>query len=175
MEKFGYKLGAAGLTATLFIHLASAFSAPLAGWMADVGSRRHPGARMFVQCAGLLAGAGCVAVVGWTRDRSTLILAMVAFGACKGFYDSGIFASLFDVVPVQSRATAAGILNTVGWAGGALGPWYGGKMAMHAGQGSEIDNMSLAVSLCGIVYLAGGFFLWRAGRAAGSRRALAPQ
>ena len=175
MEKFGFKLGAAGLTATLFIHLASAFSAPLAGWMADVGSRRHPGARMFVQCAGLLAGAGCVAVVGWTRDRSTLILAMVAFGACKGFYDSGIFASLFDVVPVQSRATAAGILNTVGWTGGALGPWYAGKMAIHAGQGSEMDNMSLAVSLCGIVYLAGGFFLWRAGRAAGSRLVMAPQ
>ena len=168
MEKFGFKLGAAGLTATLFIHAASALSAPMAGWLADHGSRRHPGARMYVQAVGLLAGAGCVAMVGWTKDRSTLIVAMVAFGACKGFYDSGIFASLFDVVPAQSRATAAGILNTVGWAGGALGPWYAGKMALHAGRGSEMDNMSFAVSLCGVVYLVGGFLLWRAGRAAGA-------
>ena len=167
MEKFGYKLGAAGLTATLFIHAASAVAVPLAGWLADSGIRRHPGARMFVQAAGLLLGAGCVAWVGWTKDRSALIVAMTAFGVCKGFYDSGIFASLYDVVPANARATAAGLLNTVGWTGGALGPWYAGMMAVRAGRGSETENMSLAVSLCGVAYLAGALCLAAAGRAAG--------
>jgi hypothetical protein len=107
-----------------------------------------------------------VAWVGWTKDRSSLIVAMTAFGVCKGFYDSGIFASLYDVVPANARATAAGILNTVGWTGGALGPWYAGMMAVRAGRGSEMENMSLAVSLCGIAYLAGGLCLTAAGRAA---------
>lgn len=168
MEKFGYKLGAAGLTATLFIHAASAVAVPIAGWLADSGVRRHGGARMYVQAAGLLLGAGCVAWVGWTKDRSALIVAMMAFGVCKGFYDSGIFASLYDVVPANARATAAGILNTVGWTGGALGPWYAGAMAVRAGRGSEVENMSLAVSLCGFAYLAAALCLWYAGRAAGT-------
>ncbi len=168
MEKFGYKLGAAGLTATLFIHAASAVAVPIAGWLADSGVRRHGGARMYVQAAGLLLGAGCVAWVGWTKDRSALIVAMMAFGVCKGFYDSGIFASLYDVVPANARATAAGILNTVGWTGGALGPLYAGMMMVRAGRGSEVENMSLAVSLCGFAYLAAALCLWVAGRAAGT-------
>ena len=168
MEKFGYKLGAAGWTATLFIQAASAVAVPIAGWLADSGVRRHGGARMYVQAAGLLLGAGCVAWVGWTKDRSALIVAMMAFGVCKGFYDSGIFASLYDVVPANARATAAGILNTVGWTGGALGPLYAGMMMVRAGRGSEMENMSLAVSLCGFAYLAAALCLWFAGRAAGT-------
>ena len=169
MEKFGYKLGAAGLTATVFIHLASAATVPLAGWLADWGIQRHPGARMFVQAGGLLVGSVCVAWVGWTQDRTSLMIAMTAFGVCKGFYDSGIFAALYDVVPANSRATSAGIMNTVGWTGGALGPLYAGMMSTRAGRATEVDNMSLAVSLCGIVYLVGALSLWWAGRRAGTR------
>ena len=167
IEKFGFKLGAAGLSATVFIHAASALSGPLSGWAADAWSVRRPGARMLVQAAGMLAGAGCVAMVGWTQDKLTLLLAMTAFGLCKGCYDAGIFASLYDVVPANARATTAGVMNTVGWTGGALGPLYAGWMAKHAGQGSEVANMSLAVSLCGLIYLVVAGLLWRASRVAG--------
>ncbi len=170
IEKFGYKLSTAGLNATIFIHAASALSGPLSGWLADAWSVRRPGARMLVQAAGMLVGAGFVALVGWTNDKSTLLLAMAAFGLCKGCYDAGIFASLYDVVPENSRATAAGVMNTVGWTGGALGPLYAGWMAKHAGQGSEVANMSLAVSLCGLIYLVVAALLWRASGVAGSSR-----
>jgi MFS family permease len=124
---------------------------------------------MFVQAGGLLVGSVCVAWVGWTQDRTSLMIAMTAFGVCKGFYDSGIFAALYDVVPANSRATSAGIMNTVGWTGGALGPLYAGMMSTRAGRATEVDNMSLAVSLCGIVYLVGALSLWWAGRRAGTR------
>lgn len=167
LEKFGYKLGTAGLSATVFIHGASALSAPFSGWLADAWSRRRPGARMRVQAGGMLAGAGFVGLVGWTEDKLTLVLAMTAFGLCKGFYDAGIFASLYDVVPANARATAAGVLNTVGWTGGALGPLYAGWMAKHAGQGNEVANMSLAVSLCGVLYLGVAWLLWQAARRTG--------
>ncbi|HTH46239.1 MAG TPA: MFS transporter [Candidatus Limnocylindria bacterium] len=164
IEKFGFKLGAAGLSATVFIHAASALSGPLSGWAADAWSVRRPGARMLVQAVGMLVGAGFVALVGWTQDKLTLLLAMTAFGLCKGCYDAGIFASLYDVVPANARATTAGVMNTVGWTGGALGPLYAGWMAKHAGQGSEVANMSLAVSLCGLIYLGVAALLWRASR-----------
>lgn len=168
--KFGFKLSTAGLSATVFIHLASAVSAPLAGWAADLVVARRPGGRIMVQAAGLLAGAGFVAWVGMTSSVAALLVAMAAFGFCKGVYDSGIFASLYDVVPAGSRATAAGVMNTVGWTGGALGPLYAGWMAKHAGQGSEVANMSFAVAWGAGVYVLGGVLLLFAARAMVKRR-----
>jgi MFS family permease len=173
-EKFGYNLGAAGLNGTLFIHLASAIAAPLAGIAADRLARRTPGGRILVQAAGLLVGAGFVATVGLCSTTPVLIAAMTAFGLCKGCYDSGIFASLFDQVEPRARASAAGIMNTVGWGGGALGPVFvgwatdlAGKAGGEAGKAAEIDAMSRAIAVGGIIYLicagllAGAFLLSR--------------
>jgi len=159
VEKFQFKLTTAGLSGTLFIHLASAMCVPVAGWVADRCARWRPGGRMLPQAVGLLVGAGFVMLVGKTTEISTLILAMTVFGVCKGFYDAGIFASLYDVVPIRSRATAAGIMNTVGWGGGALGPLLTGWYAQHGGQGSEMANMSRFISSCGAVYVTCGVLL----------------
>src|SRR5262249_35471790 len=60
VEKFGFKLTSAGLSGTIFIHLASAISVPIAGWLADRLTQRRAGGRMIVQAAGLLAGAAFV-------------------------------------------------------------------------------------------------------------------
>ena len=153
VEKFGFRLSAAGLSGTVFIHLASAATVPLAGWAADRLVRRHRGGRMLVQAAGLLAGSAFVVVVGRTSTTGTLLVAMAAFGACKGCYDSGIFASLFDAIEPRARASAAGLMNTVGWGGGALGPLAVGLAATYGG-GSEVENMSRAIAWGGAVYLA---------------------
>lgn len=159
VEKFHYDLAMAGLNGTLFIHLASAVTVPVAGWVADRCARRWDGGRVLPQAAGLLVGAGFVSLVGLATDRAVLLMAMTVFGACKGFYDAGIFASLYDVVPARSRGTAAGLMNTVGWGGGALGPLLTGWYAMHGPHDSEIANMSAFISWCGAVYLVSGLVL----------------
>jgi MFS family permease len=158
-DKFNWQLTTAGLGGAAFINLASAFSVPFAGWVADRLARRMPGGRILAQSLGLLLGAGLVTVVGLTRDVSQLMAAMVGFGLCKGFYDAGIFASLYDVVPARSRATAAGFMNTVGWLGGASGTAMAGWYADHGGYGSKIQNMSHYISWGGGLYLAGGLVL----------------
>jgi MFS family permease len=154
VEKFGFKLTAAGLSGSVFIHLASAISVPLAGWLADRLVRRFAGGRMLVQAAGLLAGAAFVITVGHTDSKGTLLMAMAAFGLCKGCYDSGIFASLYDAIEPRARGTAAGLMNTVGWGGGALGPLFVGWSAKHGGKASEIENMSDAIAFGGVIYIA---------------------
>jgi MFS family permease len=153
VEKFGFKLTSAGLSGTVFIHLASACAVPVAGWLADRLCRRFSGGRMIVQALGLVAGAGFVFLVGHTSNTTTLIIAMTAFGACKGFYDSGIFASLFDSIEARARGTAAGIMNTVGWSGGALGPLYVGLASKYGNRPTEIENMSEAIAWCGASYV----------------------
>jgi MFS family permease len=152
-DKFHYDLAAAGLNGTVFIQSASALAVPCAGMLADRLAQRMAGGRILVQAAGLLAGAVFIFLVGHTQDRATLIVAMTLFGLCKGFYDSGIFASLFDTIEPRARGTAAGIMNTVGWGGGAFGPWFVGWIAEHGSQPTKIKNMSAAISWGGALYL----------------------
>ena len=158
-EKFHFELATAGLSGAVYIHLASAFSVPLAGVVADRLARRLAGGRMLGQALGLLIGAGFVTVVGLTESVALLILAMVCFGLCKGFYDAGIFASLYDVVHPRSRASAAGVMNTVGWVGGALATRSAGWYADHGPHGNAVANMSHFIALGGVIYLIGAAVL----------------
>ena len=162
VEKFHFKLTSAGLSGSIFIHLASALSVPLGGLLADKFSRRLAGGRMLVQAIGLLAGAGFVFLVGSTLTKSTLLFAMAAFGFCKGLYDSNIFASLYDVIEPRARASAAGLMNTVGWGGGALGPVVVGWLAKHGRHATEMENMSEAIAWCGAIYLVGAALIFTA-------------
>jgi MFS family permease len=153
VEKFGFRLTTAGLSGAVFIHLASAVSVPVAGFLADKLATRFSGGRMLVQVGGLLVGAGFVFLVGATKTVGVLLTAMVLFGLCKGFYDSNIFAAIYDVVDPRVRGSAAGLMNTVGWGGGALGPLAVGWFSKHGGGVNEMDNMSHAISFCGVIYL----------------------
>ena len=159
VEKFQFKLTTAGLSGTVFIHLASACSVPVAGWLADRISVRFKGGRMLIQGLGLVAGASFVFLVGKTSSTTTLLFAMTVFGLCKGFYDSGIFASLYDGIEARARGTAAGIMNTVGWGGGALGPLFVGLVSKYGSKGSEVENMSDAIAWCGAIYLVAAGFI----------------
>jgi MFS family permease len=160
VEKFHFKLSTAGLSGTLFIHLASALSVPFGGILADAFAKRFAGGRMLVQAIGLTVGSVFVFSVGITRDVGTLLIAMTLFGICKGLYDSNIFASLYDAIEPRARATAAGIMNTVGWGGGALGPVAVGWFSSHGRHASEVDNMSEAIAAGGAVYLVGAILLF---------------
>jgi sugar phosphate permease len=160
VEKFHFKLTAAGLSGSVFIHLASAASVPVGGILADRLTRRRAGGRMLVQALGLLAGSGPVFFVGITDNVNILLLAMTLFGLCKGLYDSNIFASLYDVIEPRARATAAGLMNTVGWGGGALGPLFVGWAAQNGRHATEVENMSEAIAACGAVYLVGAALLF---------------
>jgi MFS family permease len=159
VEKFDFKLIAAGLSGSVFIHLASAVSAPCGGWMADGLARKFVGGRMMVQAAGLFGGAAFVALVGLTENVATLLLAMTLFGLCKGLYDSNIWASLYDVIEPRARSTVTGVVNAVGWGGGALGPMFVGIATKYGRHASAVANMSEAIACGAVIYVLGGLLL----------------
>ncbi len=162
VEKFHFELASAGLSGSAFIHLASAVSAPIGGILADKLARRFVGGRMIVQASGLLLGSVFVFLLGTTERVSTLLIAMTVFGFGKGLYDSNIFASLYDTIEPRARSTAAGIMNTVGWGGGALGPVVVGWLAKH-GRGTEVQNMSRAIADTSIIYVVAAALLLAVG------------
>jgi MFS family permease len=153
-EKFHFKLSTAGLNGAVYIQFASALGAPIGGLLADRWAHRGSG-RVGVQALGLLLGAGFIFLIGMTRDVTTLLIAMTCFGFFKGLYDSNIFAALYDYVAPSHRALAAGLMNTVGWGAGALGPLAVGWLADHGRHSDKMENMSEAIAYGGIVYLVG--------------------
>jgi MFS family permease len=151
-QEFHLNLAASGLAATIFVQLASMTSSPLGGWWADVLRRKSPGGRMKVQAIGLICGAPFVVLCGWTRSIPVLIVGLAAWGFFKGLYDANIFASLFDVVPPESRGTAAGFMNMIGWLGGGAAPLVVGFVARSY-------SLGLAISMAAVVYVVGAVLL----------------
>lgn len=151
-EKFHLGLVSAGFSAVVAIQLASAVSAPLSGLLADRLALSIRGARMLVQAVALILGSLCVVAVGRASGMEVLVFAMICFGLCKGAYDGGIFASAFDCVPPHERASVAGLMNLIGWGGGALGPLAIG-LASTFGSGPQMERMSGAIAWSGAAYL----------------------
>jgi len=152
-DKFHLSLAAAGLTATVFVQLASMAGSPVGGWMADALRRRRPGGRIAVQAAGVLCGAPFVVLCGLTNSAVWLVVALAAWGFFKGLYDANIFASLFDVMPPEARGTAAGFMNMVGWLGG------GGTAPLVIGYVARDRGLGVAIAMAAAVYVAAGALL----------------
>jgi len=152
-DKFQMSLAMAGLTATVFVQLASMAGAPLGGWLADVWRRRSARGRMAVQAIGVIGGAPFVALCGLTPSVGTVMVALTFWGLFKGLYDANIFASAFDVVRPEARGTAAGCMNIVGWLAG------GGSAPLVIGIIAERESLGLAIALASTVYLAAGALL----------------
>jgi MFS family permease len=152
-DRFHMSLGMAGLTATLFVQLASMAGSPLGGWLADAWRRRTRRGRLLVQTIGVLGGAPCVAICGLTPSVGVLVASLTVWGIFKGLYDANIFASVFDVVRPEARGTAAGAMNAVGWlAGGGTAPLVIGIVATY-------ESLGAAIALASLVYIAAALFL----------------
>jgi MFS family permease len=157
-DRFGLSVAVAGLSATLFIQVASMCGSPLGGWLADNMQKRRLGGRAAIQSAALFCGAPFVLLCSQTREPAVLAFALIAWGLCKGLYDANIFASMFDVVPAEARGTAAGVMNMIGWlCGGGLAPVAIGYLSQRVG-------LSTALAFTAGVYIIGGIVLLMASR-----------
>ncbi len=145
-DKFHMSLSMAGFSATAYLQAASVLGVLCGGLLADRLARRYRGGRMMAQTLGLFCGAPFIFAVGWTRQVPPVILAMTCFGLFKGIYDSNIWASLHDVVPPERRATAVGVINSIGWLGA-------GTATVAIAAASQRFGMSACISATSLIYL----------------------
>jgi MFS family permease len=151
-DKFNMSLSMAGFSATAYLQVASVLGVLGGGLLADRLVRRYRGGRMMAQTLGLFCGAPFIFAVGWTLQVPWLILAMACFGLFKGIYDSNIWASLHDVVPPERRATAVGVINSIGWLGA-------GTATVTVAAASQRFGMSACISATSLIYLSLAFLL----------------
>src|SRR5262245_48054631 len=142
-----YKLDFAesGLNATLWLQVSSVIGVLSGGWLADRLSGLR-GGRMLVQALGAFAGAPLIFLIGFTQSLPIVLLALCGFGLFKGLYDASLWASLFDVVRPERRATAQGLMNAIGWLGAGLAP-------VLIAKGSQTYGMSAALSATSLSYI----------------------
>lgn len=164
VDKFAMSLSMAGFNATAYLQVASVLGVLGGGVLADRMARRYRGGRMMTQMLGLFCGVPFIFIVGWTLHVPLLILAMACFGLFKGLYDSNIWASLHDVVPPERRATAVGVVNSIGWLGA-------GTATVTIAAASQRFGMSACISATSLIYLflavvlAWGIWRFMSGRA----------
>ena len=145
-RKFHMSLSVAGANATIYLAAASVVGVLMGGVLGDAMARHGAGGRMKIQAVGVLMGVPFLFLTGWTLSVPLLLGAMLGFGFCKGVYESNLWASLYDVVRPECRATAVGVMNSLGWIGGGLAP-----LAIAAA--SSRFSMSLCLSATSAVYL----------------------
>jgi MFS family permease len=145
-EKFHMNLAMAGLTGTAFLQIASVLGVLTGGALADQLARHKASGRITAQIIGLICGTPFIFLTGWTLSIPVLIIAMTGFGFFKGIYDANIFASLYDVIRPRARATAAGIMISVGWTGGAIAQ-------IATGIASDRWGLSFAITYSGAFYI----------------------
>jgi MFS family permease len=157
-DRFHMTLAMSGLTATIYVQLASMLGAVCGGWLADRWRAQRRGGRMLVQMLGVFGGAPCVVLCGMTQSLGWLIAALTVWGFFKGLYDANIFASMFDVIRPEARGSAAGLMNTVGWLGG------GGSAPIVIAWLASAYGLGGAIAMASAVYLLAGVLLFRAAR-----------
>jgi MFS family permease len=161
-RKFSMTLAMAGFSSTAYLQIASVLGVISGGFLADKLARQHRGGRMITQAIGLFLGIPFLFLTGWTLSVTVLVLAMAGFGYFKGLYDANIWASLYDVVPVARRATAVGVMNSVGWLGAGVAPVAIAAMSERYGMSASISATSAIYLLFGCL-MALGIALWMRG------------
>jgi MFS family permease len=102
--------------------------------------------------ASLVLCAPCLHAIGACETLVHVRWAAMAFGLFSGLLMGNIFASAFEVVPNQSRATAVGVLNLCGGLVSGFATLFGGLWKSTLG----IDRL---LSLTGAAYFGAGLLL----------------
>jgi MFS family permease len=152
-RKFHLSLASAGFNATFYLQIASVVGVLIGGVLADMLVHKYSTGRQIVQGAGLLLGAPFIYFAGRTASEKIVLFCMVGFGLGKGIYDSNIWASLYDTVPVRLRGMATGLTNSLGWLGGGTAPLAVALAAARIGFSVSISISAAIYVLLGSVML----------------------
>jgi MFS family permease len=125
-EHFSLGLGAAGMTATGYIQIASFAGVLIGGIWADRWSRAQPKARAWVPAIGYCVVAPCLFLAVTTDLLPLAIAGLLVFGLGRGFFDANHMPVLRSITDQRYSATGYGFLNFIGCITGGILIYVGG-------------------------------------------------
>lgn len=122
-ERFHIGQGHAGVTAVLYVQIASLVGALAGGYLADRWMQRTPRGRIFVSAIGMLLFLPALFSVGHASFLGMAIAGLIIFGLGWGFFDCNNMPILSQIARPQLLATGYGIMNLVSISCGGFGDW----------------------------------------------------
>ncbi len=160
-EKFSLGQGQAGVSAILYVQLASLAGALLGGVLADRWMRRTARGRIFTSAIGMTLFLPALFSVGNADTLTLAIIGLVIFGLGWGFFDCNNMPILCQIVRPEWRATGYGIMNLVSISCGGFGDWAFGALRDRHVPLNAIFGVFAGVALLSVFIL----LLIRPGRA----------
>ena len=127
-ERFGLGQGHAGVSAVLYVQLASLAGAGLGGWLADRWMHRTPRGRIFVSALGMIFFLPALFGVGYAGTLLIAVGFLILFGLGWGFFDCNNMPILCQIVRPELRATGYGFMNLVSISCGGFADWGFGAL-----------------------------------------------
>jgi MFS family permease len=122
-EQFGLGQGRAGVSAVLFVQIASLIGAGIGGWLADRWMKKNIRGRIFVSALGMSFFLPALFGVGNAGTLMIAVFFLLLFGLGWGFFDCNNMPILCQIVRPQLRATGYGFMNLVSISCGGFADW----------------------------------------------------
>jgi len=127
-EKFSLGQGKAGVSAILFVQVASLIGAVIGGTLADRWMRKTTRGRIFTSAIGMAMFLPALFSVGNAGTLMVAIAGLTIFGIGWGFFDCNNMPILCQIARPEWRATGYGIMNMVSISCGGFGDWAFGTL-----------------------------------------------
>jgi predicted MFS family arabinose efflux permease len=127
-EKFNLGQGKAGVSAILYVQIASLIGVVIGGTLADRWMRTTPRGRIFTSAIGMMLFLPALFSVGNAGTLGIAIAGLIVFGLGWGFFDCNNMPILCQIARPEWRATGYGIMNLVSISCGGFGDWAFGTL-----------------------------------------------
>ncbi len=127
-EKFNLGQGKAGVSAILFVQVASIVGVIVGGTLADRWMKKTNRGRIFTSAIGMVLFLPALFSVGNASTLSIAIVGLIIFGLGWGFFDCNNMPILCQIARPEWRATGYGIMNLVSISCGGFGDWAFGAL-----------------------------------------------
>lgn len=161
-EKFGFALDKAGFSAVFYHYLCAFFGVLIGGRLTDRWAARRKTVRFEANAYGLLLGAPFIFLMTQTSSEVLCFIMLGFFGFFRGIYDSNLFASLFDVIKSQYRASATGLMLSFAFLVGAFSPTVLGVLKTNFGLSFALASLAGFYVLGGVIILVACAFYFSA-------------
>lgn len=127
-QQFDIGQGKAGVSAALFVNIASLIGAVVGGFLADRWMRRTERGRIYISAIGMCCIIPALFGVGNAGALVVAVAFLMLFGIGWGFFDTNNMPILCQIVRPELRATGYGIMNLVSISCGGFADWGFGAM-----------------------------------------------
>lgn len=120
-EKFGLGQGKAGVSAILYVQIASLVGALIGGVLADRWMSKTTRGRIFTSALGMAMFLPALFSVGNAGSLTVAIIGLIVFGFGWGFFDCNNMPILCQIARPEWRATGYGLMNLASISCGGFG------------------------------------------------------